>query len=90
MNVDADSFLRVFLHKVLNQSPATKLDAICALTTQHDCVMHGYLLRQHKEEDSMLRNDQRLISRREQQPRLPATTRIRLHTSGLQKESGIS
>ncbi|CAI5724984.1 unnamed protein product [Peronospora destructor] len=53
-NVGADAFLRMQFGKAHDQSPAGETDEIYALTTKHECVMHGPVLRQHQEEDAML------------------------------------
>ena len=41
-------------NKAHDQSYAEETDEIFALATKHECVMHGTVLRQHQEEDSML------------------------------------
>ncbi|CAI5741061.1 unnamed protein product [Peronospora destructor] len=53
-NVGADSFSRMHFDKAHDQSPVEEIDEIYALTTKHDCVMHGPVLRQHQEEDAKL------------------------------------
>ncbi|CAI5716290.1 unnamed protein product [Peronospora destructor] len=56
-NVGADAFSRMQFDKVHDQSPAGETDKIYALTTKHECVMHGTVLRQHQEEDAMLQRN---------------------------------
>ena len=53
-NVGADAFSRMQFNKAHDQSYAEETDEVFALATKHECVMHGPVLRQHQEGDSML------------------------------------
>ena len=52
--VGADAFSRMKFGTIQDESLANESNEVCALTTKHECVMHGTVLRYYQEEDVVL------------------------------------